>query len=284
MKIGINLDPFASKHGRYGELKFKKIREHGFEAVDYGIQNTDTYVYTSTEAEMREFLEREANSAKEAGVVISQIHGPWRYPPMDLTPEDLNERMDKMKRAVLATEAIGSKYMVIHPIMPFGTADIQDGKEKETFEMNISFMTELATYAGEHGVTVCIENMPMLGFSIARPAKILELVLAVGLDSFMICLDTGHVSVFDDLSPSEEILRLGKYLKVLHIHDNLGDKDAHLFPTLGRVNWGGVKESLDAIGFDGVFSLECAPSPLLSDVEFEKESKRLAEIARKIIN
>ena len=57
--------------------------------------------------------------------------------------------------------------------------------------------------------------------SIATPEKILEFVKEINDDHFKICLDTGHVSVFSELSIGNEIRKLGDYIRVLHIHDNM---------------------------------------------------------------
>ena len=283
MKIGIMLDPYAKKHARYGDGKFEKIREHGFSAVDYGMQNTETQLYACGDSEIEALLLRERELADAAGVTVSQVHGPWRYPPRDSSEEERCERMERMKRAIRATRLLGSKYVVIHPIMPHGTGDIAIGMADETFRLNVEFFSELAEYAEGEGVTVCLENMPMLGFSIARPSDILRLRDAIGSDSIGVCLDTGHVNVFSDMKVGEEIRRIGDKLNVLHVHDNLGDKDAHLSPTLGAIDWEDVPRALSDIGFSGVFSLECSPSATLDDGEFEIESIRLYKMARKAL-
>ena len=283
MKIGISLDRFANKHGRYNENKFNKVRSHGFEAVDYSMQNTDTIIYTCSNDELKQLMQIEKTSAQNAGVVISQVHGPWRYPPKDDTVEDRQERLEKMKRAIIATHLLGCEYIVIHPIMPYGTFDLQSGNENATFKENLLFFTELGNFAKNYNVTICLENMPMLNFSLATPEKVLSLVKEIGLENVKICIDTGHINVFNNLDIAKEIIRVGSYLKVLHIHDNLKDKDTHLFPTQGTIDWQLVTSALKTIGYSGVFSLECPPAVTLNDSEFESESIRLYNIAKQLI-
>lgn len=282
MKIGITLDPYGAKHARYGKDVFAKLRSQGYRAVDFNLQNTDTEIYSSSEEDLCRKLREIKARAEEAGIIFSQVHGPWRYPPMDSTDDERAERMQKCRRSLLATSLLECKFWVIHPLMPYGTQDISTDKENETWETNVRFMKELAAYAEELGITVCIENMPMLNFSIATPERILDLVKAVNKENFMACLDTGHINVFGCLSLTDEIRRLGSYLKVVHIHDNLGDKDAHLFPKEGSIDWQGAVSALREIGFGGVFSLETAPSAALDDESFDKEAKRLFEIAKEL--
>ncbi len=56
---------------------------------------------------------------------------------------------------------------------------------------------------------ICFENMLMREISLATPADILKFVKAINDDNFKICLDIGHVAVFNDLVPGDEVRRLG---------------------------------------------------------------------------
>ena len=282
MKIGISLDPYGKKHGRFGDDKFIKIKDGGFSAVDYSLSVTETEMYSSSLAEVEKLTEAIKEATSKAGLVISQIHGPWRYPPRDNTVEDRCERMEKMKKCLLITKLLGCRYMAVHPIMPYDTNDLVTGMAEETWRLNVEFMRELTAYAEELGVTVCLENMPMLNFSLAKPEMILALVKEINSEHFKICLDTGHVAIFPNLKVGDEVRRLGDCIKILHVHDNLGDKDAHLFPTEGRIDWDDFSSALYEIGFSGVLSLECPPAASLDDEEFLKKSRELFDIAKNI--
>ncbi|MBR6766475.1 MAG: sugar phosphate isomerase/epimerase [Clostridia bacterium] len=283
MKIGITASSMDKFHGRWGTNAYLKLKEQGFSCSDFNISETGTPIYTLPEEEADKILIAERKLAEAAGIEISQVHGPWRWPPKDDTPEDLKERMEKMKRSIRATAVIGCKNWVVHPIMPFGIEDIPAGKSKETWEMNLSFMTELLKTAKEYDVTICLENMPMLQFSLATPEKILEFVRQMNDDHFKICLDTGHVSVFPDLVLADEVRRLGDEIRVLHVHDNNYGRDAHMFPCFGINDWKSFGKALKDIGFSGSFSLETRPPMQLPDQIFEKLSISLREIAEWIL-
>ena len=115
MRIGIRIQAYA----RFGEEKFKKARAHGYDAVDYGMMDTETPLYTCSDAELKQQMARERALAEEAGILISQTHGPWRWPTQDGTAEDRAERMEKMKRSILATHLLGCSNWVVHPLMPW---------------------------------------------------------------------------------------------------------------------------------------------------------------------
>lgn len=274
MKIGIE------NGSRYGELAYKKFKEFGFDCIDFGLSHTESAFYSLPEAEIDALILKHKALADDAGIEISQVHGPWRYPPMDSTPEERSERFKKMARSIRSTALLGCKYWVIHPIMPFGTHDIEKGKEEETWKLNLEFFRALLPIAKQYGVIICLENMPMLNFSISKPVDILRLVEEINDESFEICLDTGHVTVFKELSIGEETRRFGKHLKVLHIHDNRMSLDMHLMPYLGKTDWEDFIASLKDIGYDGVFSFETLPPANFPDHLFDKLCSSYADLAK----
>lgn len=190
--------------------------------------------------------------------------------------------MEKMKKSIRLTSAIGCKYWVIHPIMPFGLEDNGTELAKNTWDMNIEFMTELVKTAKEYNVVICLENMPMLDFSLSTPEDILRFVRTIYDDNFKICLDTGHVSAFNNLNLADEVRRLGKEIKVMHIHDTKQSRDLHLMPYFGRTDWDDFAKALGEVGYEGVFSLETAPASRLPDYIYEPMCKLLFDIAKEV--
>lgn len=284
MKIGILYFPYGDAYARYGKEAFAKMKAAGFSAVDYNMAETETELYTLSETELEAKMLADKKAASDADVEISQVHGPWRWPPQDATEEQRQERLEKMKRSLLATRMLGCKYWVVHPIMPYWITDLETGDAQKTWDLNLTFMQELLSYAKEQDVTICLENMPMCKFSMATPQNVFDFVKIINDEHFKICLDVGHTAVFPDLSPANAVRELGDAIKVLHIHDNMGNKDSHLRPTEGIVDWDDFGKALKEIGFNGVFSLETEFDYGLSDEELEAESIKLCDIARSIIN
>lgn len=284
MRIGFSLNPYDNGFARFKENKFFKIAECGFSAVDYNTADTNSALYQISEPELERRMFYERTAAEQAGVEISQVHGPWRWPPMDATSEQRTERMEKMKRSILLTQQLGCKYWVVHPIMPYGIEEVNTENAEKTWNLNLRFMSELLEFAKKHNVTICLENMPMPDFSLATPAQILKFVKAMNDIDFKICLDTGHVAVFDELTAGGAVRELGKEIKVLHIHDNKGDGDSHLFPTYGCIDWIDFTNSLKEIDFNGVFSLETFPDESLDDLNFLSVCNDLYGIAQRLLS
>ena len=286
MKIGMFSSAFDEKsYGRFGDDKFKKIKSHGFDAIDYNIADTNTKLYSLSDEELKIFANEQAKKISEAGLEISQVHGPWRWPPEDITAENRNERMEKMKKSIFFTHLLGCKYWVIHPLMPFGIEDKGTPNAKETYEINKKFMGDLLDFAKKNDVVICLENMPMPKFSIGSPEEILAFVKEMNDENFKICFDTGHAEICSNGRKIGELVELlGKEIKVFHIHDNNGVHDSHQAPLFGIIDWESFSKSLKSIGFDGVFSLETAPPVKLSTPLFEEFSIYLNKIAKQLID
>ena len=283
MNIGIETNRFANT--RWGDEYYKKIKSFGFDCADFNMADTETFIYTASQAEADAFLKHERQLAENAGIKFSQVHGPWRWPAHDYEEADRAERMEKMKKSIRFTSLLGCKNWVVHPIMPHGIEEKSDPKKsKETWDINIIFMTELLKTAKEYDIVICLENMPMPNFSIGSYDEILKFVKTINDDNFKICLDTGHVSVYDDMTPAEAVRTLGNEIRVLHVHDNKFMQDLHLIPYFGIINWQDFSDALKEIHFDGVFNLETTPPGILPDEISEKMYVLYAEIAKNIIN
>lgn len=283
MKLGIQTNLFdTTGYGRWKEDMYKKLKEHGYSCTDYNMASTNQIIYTASQKEADDILLREKALAADAGIEITQVHGPWRFPPKDFTEEDRKERMEKMKKSIRATALLGCKNWVIHPIMPFGITETDTEDASKTWDFNAEFMNELLKTADEYDVTVCLENMPFLKFSLAKPEAVLQFVKMFNDEHLKICLDTGHVSVFDDLDIGNEVRRLGNEIRALHVHDNTFRIDLHMMPYFGKIDWKAFASALHDIGFNGCFSLETMPPRKLPDDIFEDMCKLLAGISAEI--
>ena len=276
MKLGTQVGLFND----YGNEKYKKMKELGFDYADIGIEGE---LNGKTEEEYAASILREKALADEAGVTVWQVHGPWRWPPHDETEALRTERAEVMRRSIDLTARIGCKYWVIHPLMPFGDYDTYpDFNVEEFYRINYEFFRALLPYAKERGVVICFENMPMKGMRISPPSRTLEFIREINDESFKLCLDTGHAIVLGE-SPADAVRMAGDDLKVLHIHDNSGNRDEHLLPLMGVIDWADFKKALTETGFDGVFSYETSFRSFLPHATTETKLKCLLAITKEII-
>lgn len=280
MYIGVNSEIYA----RYPlPLRAKKIREHGFNAIDFGgFVHTETPFFAQEEAAFHKELALIREAYEKEGITLFQTHGPWRHPAKDFTPEDRAERLAAMKKSVRGTATLGAKFCVIHSIMPFGT-NTEENPE-EFFRLNREHFLALCEEGEKFGVTVCLENMPFTRLPFAHIRDITAFVRSLGSEHFRVCLDTGHTVFFDNADPkgpAEGIRLAGELLATLHVHDNDGKSDQHNVPGSGILDWSAFSAALRESGYDGSLSLELH-TPQGDDAAFDAECRRAAEVAHAI--
>ena len=280
MKIGIGL----GSHQRWGENRYQKLKEHGYSCVDFNMMSTDSFPYSDSQKETEHKLIFEKNLAKESNIEIYQVHGPWHWPPNDSTEELRSLKLENVKRSLWATSVLGCKNWVIHPIMPCDINDKGTEKQQITKDINFEFMRKTLEIAKSYGITVCLENMPMRNFSLATPYEILDFVKLMNDDNFKICLDTGHVATFPELSAAQAVRDLGNNIRAFHIHDSVPDRDLHLLPYFGTIDWNDFSKALKEINYKGGICLETAPPHALPDDIYEELCINLFKIVENIIN
>lgn len=279
MKIGIGL----GSHERWGENRYIKLREHGFSCVDFNTMYTNSFPYTDSLEQTEKRLLEEKSLAKASDVEVYQVHGPWHWPPNDSTEELRSIKLEHIKRSLWATSVLGCKNWVIHPIMPCDINEKGTEKAKITHEINLEFMHKILEIAKGYGITICLENMPMRNFSLATPYEILDFVKLMNDDNFKICLDTGHIATFPDISAAQVVRDLGEEIRAFHIHDSFPDRDLHLLPYFGTINWKEFSQALKDINYKGALCLETAPPHLLPEDIYEDLCINLSRIMQTII-
>lgn len=138
--------------------------------------------------------------------------------------------------------------------------------------------TSLVEYAGSRQVRLAFENQRKL----ANLAFAMETFWDVPQVGF--CYDCGHESCF---TPGREYMPLfGKRLCCLHIHDNDGiyNKDQHMIPFDGKIDFDRVVRQIRESGFEGTLMLEvlASHSDRYEDMDCRGYLARAAEAARRL--
>ena len=87
---------YTGNLSRWGEERYRMLKGLGYDCVDFGMSDTETEPYTLDENAFIEYLQEERKLIEDAGMGVFQVHGPWRWPPEDSTPENRAERMEKI--------------------------------------------------------------------------------------------------------------------------------------------------------------------------------------------
>lgn len=162
-----------------------------------------------------------------------------------------------MRRSVLAAEILGCEYMVTHPF-----SVVEDGKvlPEASYEANMEYFTRWGKFWHEHGVGMAIENMTAPKNSptpspFASPEQMIRLVDELNKPDIGICLDTGH-AFLSGYNPAEFARKVGARLRATHIADNHGEKDDHVAPFQGDIDWFDFMKALKEIDYKYDFAFE----------------------------
>src|SRR6201998_968133 len=141
------------------------------------------------------------------------------------------EAMDELKRSIDVAEDLPCSRMILHMGGPREAADPR--KRDAAF----SSLEHLVLHAKHVGVTICVENTTS---EMGSPSYLRAFVEETRLTGLRFNFDIGHAHLADSpeaerVATSFEAMR--EHIASAHIHDNLGDKDAHLAPHEGSINW-----------------------------------------------
>ena len=146
------------------------------------------------------------------------------------------DAMDEIKRALEAAEHIPIKNLVLH----LGEKD--DKWSPRSIEFAITALEHLGAFARPLGVRLLVENL----LSEATTPEHLLTILAMGhLNSVGICIDLGHAHISQ--SVQEAIATAGDRIASVHVHDNRGKQDEHLWPGDGTIEWPTTAAALKAL-------------------------------------
>jgi len=141
------------------------------------------------------------------------------------------EAMDELKRAIDVAEEMPFPRMVLHMGGPRETADPR--KRDAAF----SSLEHLILHAKHAGVTICVENSTS---EMGDPTYLRNFVDETRLTGLRFNFDIGHAHLAD--GPADERIEksftpLRDVMASVHLHDNHGDKDEHLPPYDGTIDW-----------------------------------------------
>jgi sugar phosphate isomerase/epimerase len=212
-----------------------------------------------------------------SGITFHSLHAPMHgddewgrsgAPPLNIADPEKRRRiaaMDEIKRAIEVAESVSFKFLVQH--VGVGREEANERKQ----EAALTSLEHLRAFTKPLGVTLLVENMQN---ELSTPDALLHLLHAGHFSDIGICFDVGHAHLMDGIVKSFE--KLKDRIRSTHVHDNAKDRDSHLWPGEGNIDW---KET--------VALLRTAPHapPLLLEmegVEGQNVSAKMAEAFRKL--
>jgi sugar phosphate isomerase/epimerase len=221
-------------------------------------------------ANRKQHVREIADWFRSTGIPLNSVHSPlygdYEFgrtgaPPVNVASTDRAgriEAMDEIKRALEIAEQIPFRFLVQH----LGTPN--ESFDDRKFEAALTSVEHLRAFAKPLGVRILLENIPN---ELSTPDKLVEFIHTAHFEDVGICFDFGHAHMLSSVAEAFEIVK--PHVRSTHVHDNAKDKDSHLWPGQGSINW---REAMEL--------LRSAPNtpPLLLEIEHDDKVNPLEKI------
>ena len=189
-------------------------------------------------------LEEIAASYRAAGLEFDSFHLPLG-PENDISSFYETDRQDAVaisQQWMECAAALGCRVVIQHPTTNRCNAEVE-GLDRYITQMGKSLETLLPLASGLN-LTVAIENLPpgeRGGRFSAQPEHFERMITEFADPNLGFCLDTGHALMAGGPQRAHDFLDvMAPHMAAFHLADNAGDRDSHLAPGHGSVDWGPV--------------------------------------------
>ena len=219
-----------------------KMAEAGFDIIELPLEEIDGFDYAKAATIIKD---------NGLGVTSCVAMGPDR----DLIHPDQAIRdngMAYIRHCVEAAQTLGATSLAGPIYAAVGrTWKSTDEERARDVDLLVSQLSSLSAYAGDHGVTLCLEPLNRFETSFLNLAsQMIEVIDRVDHPSCKILLDTFHMNI-EEPSLGDAIRATGSRLGHFHACEN--DRGV---PGSGNVTWTDVAQALKGIDYDGTVVIE----------------------------
>ena len=221
-----------------------------FSEVDHAVQDFDG-----------EFME----AYRSSGMTYSLHSSIANTDIAALNPRMRAATLDEFESEMRFASGAGIDTMTIHPGLI--CLSVPGCRERSVARANESCKA-IEKLASEYGLAhVCIENMPNVQMMLGNTAE--ELHRIVDGTDLGITFDIGHAHTTSQIDAMVDVF--GDRIEHVHIHDNNGDRDAHMTIGEGNIDFRHVMSRLS--GYKGLFIIESRS--LESAIESQKRLRAM---------
>jgi sugar phosphate isomerase/epimerase len=212
-----------------------------------------------------------------APIFDSLVNDKWGRAYSTATREEdaRRETMGEMQAALEIARRIPFTYFVVHLGIP---AAQNPGPRENSREAAVRSIDEIYRAAASLDVKVALEVMDN---KLSTAPALIDLIendldgLNVG-----VCMDVGHAFMMGDVTDAIETA--SGYLETTHIHDNHRQRDDHLVPFDGAIDWAGAMMAFEKIGYDGglMFEIRNTSTPAEVLERAARARRRLEDLAQ----
>jgi len=150
------------------------------------------------------------------------------------------EAMDELKRVIDVAEDLPYSRLIFHM---GGARETADPRKRDAA---FSTLEHLILHAHHAGVAICIENTTS---EMGDPGYLRAFVDETRLTGLRFNFDVGHAYLSDfpqDQRIEKSFAPLRDLISAVHLHDNHGEKDEHLPPYDGSIDWSAAIQTLQS--------------------------------------
>lgn len=190
----------------------------------------------------KSYIQRLSELKKRHNLIFNQAHAPYVQDRKALSQEN-GRRFDQLlERSITFCQELAIPILVVHPIK----AGIQD---------NLAYFKAFVQQATSEGITLAFENLNEED-EMHDVEQLCSLVDSFESKQVAICYDFGHAHMRGH-DIKKDILAMKGRLVATHVADNHGQRDEHLLPFYGTIDWKKAIEALKKIQYEGDLTFEC---------------------------
>ena len=252
MQFGVSTQLYHAR--RLAHAHLAEVAAHGFGAVEI-IATRSHLDYHDPAA-----LDEAAGWLTREGLRLHSLHAPvmerfdgrWVNPLSIASPDDEARALavNETRAALGLARRVPLSVLVVHPGLQDSLLSPAVRNSRDAVLRSVGEIVEAATPLG---VRVALEVIPN---DLATADALAGLLDELDIPELGVCLDFGHAHLQDGVVDAIETL--SGLLVAAHVHDNGGDRDAHLPPYEGTIDWTAALAALQKVGYDGTMILELA--------------------------
>jgi sugar phosphate isomerase/epimerase len=219
-------------------------------------------------ANRKQHVREIADWFRTSGIPLHSVHAPlyadyeWGRSgsaPINIASTDRAARieaMDEIKRAIEVAEHVPFRFLIQHIGLP------NESFSERKFEAAMTSVEHLRAFAKPLGVRILVENIPN---ELSTPDRLVEFIRTSHMDDVGVCFDTGHANMMGDVASAFETVK--NHIHSTHVHDNDKEKDSHLWPGDGTIDWKSTLELLNQAPHKPPVLLEIEENEKINSVE-----------------
>lgn len=230
----------------------QEIADVGFDGIDLGLNDCDPDIFKDAERSA-ELIRSTLDTFR---LKAYQVHLPLYnlFTSCEMVDETIE---NSITGSLKIMSYLDIPWGAFHPM----SASNFDYDRKRAMADNKEHLKKHLETAEKYNVGIAVENIPIFPdcpqyrFFSAVPEDHMELVDSLNSPHIGICWDFGHANLMP-YDKAEVLNMMGERIKILHVHSNFAERDIHLSPGLGTVEWEKLLPILTKNGFKGNMSLE----------------------------